>query len=74
MGVKHFKRFICFLDFMFAQVYSSSLVDAERDYLSMDKRYPRLFVAPDCFKVCFFIFRLPLAFFHPFSFFDFEEK
>nr|GEV78506.1 cell division cycle and apoptosis regulator protein 1-like isoform X1 [Tanacetum cinerariifolium] len=33
------------------KVYSSSLVDAERDYLSIDKRYPRLFTSPECSKV-----------------------
>lgn len=34
------------------QVNSSSLVEVERDYLSLDKRYPRLFVSPDVSKVC----------------------
>ncbi|KAL7180807.1 hypothetical protein ACSBR1_039797 [Camellia fascicularis] len=33
------------------KVYSSSLVDVERDYLSLDKRYPRLFISPECSKV-----------------------
>ncbi|KAK1438095.1 hypothetical protein QVD17_03898 [Tagetes erecta] len=33
------------------KVYSSNLVDSERDYLSMDKRYPRLYVSPECSKV-----------------------
>ncbi|XAR53200.1 hypothetical protein NMG60_11021653 [Bertholletia excelsa] len=33
------------------KVYSTSLVEMERDYLSLDKRYPRLFVSPDCSKV-----------------------
>ncbi|PWA84202.1 DBC1/CARP1-like protein [Artemisia annua] len=33
------------------KVYSSSLVDAERDYLSIDKRYPKLFTSPECSKV-----------------------
>ncbi|XP_035540200.1 protein SHORT ROOT IN SALT MEDIUM 1-like [Juglans regia] len=32
------------------KVYSSSLVDVERDYLSIDKRYPRLFVSPEFSK------------------------
>ncbi|KAK3000797.1 hypothetical protein RJ639_021728 [Escallonia herrerae] len=34
-----------------SQVYSSTLVDVERDYLSIDKRYPRLFISPECSKV-----------------------
>ncbi|XP_042987233.1 uncharacterized protein LOC122315422 [Carya illinoinensis] len=34
-----------------SKVYSSSLVDVERDYLSIDKRYPRLFVSPEFSKV-----------------------
>ncbi|KAK3037780.1 hypothetical protein RJ639_030699 [Escallonia herrerae] len=33
------------------KVYSSTLVDVERDYLSIDKRYPRLFISPECSKV-----------------------
>ncbi|KAG5553754.1 hypothetical protein RHGRI_011590 [Rhododendron griersonianum] len=33
------------------QVYPSSLVVFERDYLSLDKRYPRLFISPECSKV-----------------------
>ncbi|GMP92431.1 hypothetical protein CsSME_00042660 [Camellia sinensis var. sinensis] len=33
------------------KVYSSSLVDVKRDYLSLDKRYPRLFISPECSKV-----------------------
>jgi hypothetical protein len=33
------------------KVYSSSLVDAERGYLSIDKRYPRLFISPEFSKV-----------------------
>ncbi|XP_023769334.1 protein SHORT ROOT IN SALT MEDIUM 1 isoform X1 [Lactuca sativa] len=33
------------------KVNSSSLVDFERDYLSIDKRYPRLFTSPECSKV-----------------------
>ncbi|KAI3812370.1 hypothetical protein L1987_17077 [Smallanthus sonchifolius] len=33
------------------KVYSSNLVDSERDYLSMDKRYTRLYVSPECSKV-----------------------
>ncbi|XWS23169.1 hypothetical protein CRYUN_Cryun29cG0098000 [Craigia yunnanensis] len=33
------------------KVYSSTLVDVERDYLSIDKRYPRLFVSPEFSKV-----------------------
>ncbi|XP_019460840.1 PREDICTED: cell division cycle and apoptosis regulator protein 1 isoform X2 [Lupinus angustifolius] len=32
------------------KVYSSCLVDIERDYLSLDKRYPRLFVTPEFSK------------------------
>ncbi|XP_007046031.2 PREDICTED: cell division cycle and apoptosis regulator protein 1 [Theobroma cacao] len=32
------------------KVYSSTLVDVERDYLSIDKRYPRLFVPPEFSK------------------------
>ena len=33
------------------QVYSSSLVEVQRDYLSMDKRYPKLYVASEVAKV-----------------------
>ncbi|XVF03307.1 hypothetical protein REPUB_Repub04eG0249900 [Reevesia pubescens] len=33
------------------KVYSSTLVDVERDYLSINKRYPRLFVSPEFSKV-----------------------
>ncbi|KAG5531791.1 hypothetical protein RHGRI_026421 [Rhododendron griersonianum] len=33
------------------KVYPSSLVVFERDYLSLDKRYPRLFISPECSKV-----------------------
>ncbi|KAK6913159.1 DBC1/CARP1 catalytically inactive NUDIX hydrolase domain [Dillenia turbinata] len=33
------------------KVYSSSLLDVERDYLSIDKRYPRLYISPDFSKV-----------------------
>ncbi|KAE9455669.1 hypothetical protein C3L33_12427, partial [Rhododendron williamsianum] len=33
------------------QVYPSSLVVFERDYLPLDKRYPRLFISPECSKV-----------------------
>ncbi|KAL8201392.1 hypothetical protein R6Q57_012731 [Mikania cordata] len=33
------------------KVYSANLVDTERDYLSMDKRYHKLFVSPKCSKV-----------------------
>ncbi|XWS34124.1 hypothetical protein CRYUN_Cryun21dG0013100 [Craigia yunnanensis] len=33
------------------KVYSSTLVDVKRDYLSIDKRYPRLFVSPEFSKV-----------------------
>ncbi|KAA8530025.1 hypothetical protein F0562_034559 [Nyssa sinensis] len=33
------------------KVYSSSLIDIERDYLSIDKRYPRLYISPECSKV-----------------------
>ncbi|KAE9605540.1 putative Cell cycle and apoptosis regulator protein [Lupinus albus] len=32
------------------KVYPSSLVDIERDYLSLDRRYPRLFVTPEFSK------------------------
>ncbi|KAF7828032.1 cell division cycle and apoptosis regulator protein 1 [Senna tora] len=32
------------------KVYPSSLVETERDYLSLDKRYPRLFVSPEFTK------------------------
>ncbi|XP_042983456.1 protein SHORT ROOT IN SALT MEDIUM 1 isoform X1 [Carya illinoinensis] len=32
------------------KVYSSSLVDVERDFLSIDKRYPRLFVSAEFSK------------------------
>ncbi|KAK4263478.1 hypothetical protein QN277_028877 [Acacia crassicarpa] len=32
------------------KVYSSRLVETERDYLSLDKRYPRLFVSPEFSK------------------------
>ncbi|KAJ0737672.1 putative Cell cycle and apoptosis regulator protein [Helianthus annuus] len=32
-------------------VYSSNLVATERDYLSLDKRYSRLYVSPQCSKV-----------------------
>lgn len=35
------------------QVYSFNLLDAERDYLSMDRRYTRLYVSPECAKVHF---------------------
>lgn len=35
----------------FCKVYSSSLVEIERDYLSLDRRYPRLFISPECSKV-----------------------
>ncbi|KAI3713942.1 hypothetical protein L1987_72530 [Smallanthus sonchifolius] len=33
------------------KVSSSNLVDSQRDYLSMDKRYTRLYVSPECSKV-----------------------
>ncbi|CAH9102768.1 unnamed protein product [Cuscuta epithymum] len=33
------------------KVYSSSLLEAERDYLALDKIYPRLFISPECTKV-----------------------
>ncbi|KAK9076282.1 hypothetical protein SSX86_004615 [Deinandra increscens subsp. villosa] len=33
------------------KVYTSNLVHTERDYLSMNKRYSRLFVSPECSKV-----------------------
>jgi hypothetical protein len=33
------------------QVYPSCLVNIERDYLSIDKRYPRLFISPEFSKV-----------------------
>ncbi|GJU03508.1 cell division cycle and apoptosis regulator protein 1 [Tanacetum coccineum] len=33
------------------QVYSFNLLDIERDYLSMDRRYTRLYVSPECAKV-----------------------
>ncbi|KAL3522783.1 hypothetical protein ACH5RR_015617 [Cinchona calisaya] len=33
------------------KVHSSSLVEVERDYSSLDKRYPRLYVSPECSKV-----------------------
>ncbi|XP_058777326.1 protein SHORT ROOT IN SALT MEDIUM 1 isoform X1 [Vicia villosa] len=32
------------------KVYPSSLVNIERDYLSIDKRYPRLFISPEFSK------------------------
>ncbi|GJS63295.1 cell division cycle and apoptosis regulator protein 1-like protein [Tanacetum coccineum] len=32
-------------------VYSFNLLDIERDYLSMDRRYTRLYVSPECAKV-----------------------
>ncbi|KAF4396755.1 hypothetical protein F8388_004723 [Cannabis sativa] len=32
------------------KVYTSSLVDEERDYLCIDKRYPRLFISPEFSK------------------------
>lgn len=38
------------------QVYSSSLVDVERDFLSIDKRYPRLFVSAEFSKVSLNLF------------------
>jgi hypothetical protein len=44
------------------QVYSSSLVDIERDFLSIDKRYPRLFVSQEFSKV---------SLYYLFSFFKF---
>lgn len=37
---------------IFLQAYSTSLIDVERDYLSMDKRYPRLFIPSEFCKVC----------------------
>lgn len=40
------------IDIVCLQVYSSSLVDVERDYLSIDKRYPRLFISSEFSKVC----------------------
>ncbi|PRQ42498.1 hypothetical protein RchiOBHm_Chr3g0458311 [Rosa chinensis] len=33
-----------------SSAYSSSLIDVERDYLSMDKRYPRLFIPSEFCK------------------------
>ena len=36
----------------FSQVFPFRLVDAERDYLSLTKRYPRLVISPDVSKVC----------------------
>ena len=36
---------------IYLQVHGSCLVDLERDYLSLDKRYPRLFVSPELSKV-----------------------
>ena len=33
------------------QVCPHSLVDIQRDYLSLEKRYPRLFVSPEFTKV-----------------------
>ncbi|XP_010666964.2 protein SHORT ROOT IN SALT MEDIUM 1 isoform X3 [Beta vulgaris subsp. vulgaris] len=33
------------------KVYTSRLVDVERDYLSLDKRYPRLYISSDFSKV-----------------------
>lgn len=36
------------------QVLSSRLVDMERDYLTLDKRYPRLFVPSEFSKVSVF--------------------
>ncbi|KAG9159238.1 hypothetical protein Leryth_020928 [Lithospermum erythrorhizon] len=36
---------ICF------QVHSFNLTEIQKDYLSLDKRYPRLLVSPDCSKV-----------------------
>nr|GEU66109.1 cell division cycle and apoptosis regulator protein 1-like isoform X1 [Tanacetum cinerariifolium] len=33
------------------EVYSFNLMDVERDYLSMDRRYTRLYVSPECAKV-----------------------
>lgn len=41
------------IDAVYLQVYASSLVDVERDYLSIAKRYPRLFVSPEFSKVSF---------------------
>ncbi|OIT05507.1 hypothetical protein A4A49_49077 [Nicotiana attenuata] len=35
----------------FCKVYSTNLVEIERDYLSLDRRYPRLFISPECSKV-----------------------
>lgn len=35
-----------------SQVFPFRLVDAERDYLSLTKRYPRLVISPDVSKVC----------------------
>lgn len=37
------------------QVLSSRLVDMERDYLTLDKRYPRLFVPSEFSKVSVFL-------------------
>ena len=43
--------FLLVMNAVYLQVNSFSLVDAERDYLSLDKRYPRLFVSPEFSKV-----------------------
>lgn len=39
----------------YVQVLSSRLVDMERDYLTLDKRYPRLFVPSEFSKVSVFL-------------------
>lgn len=43
--------FVFVINAVYLQVHTSSLVDIERDFLSVDKRYPRLFVSPEFSKV-----------------------
>ncbi|KAL6561521.1 hypothetical protein OROMI_017122 [Orobanche minor] len=38
-----------------AKVFSFSFVQTERDYLSLDKRYPQLYVSSECSKVVILI-------------------
>ncbi|KAL2233214.1 UNVERIFIED_CONTAM: Protein SHORT ROOT IN SALT MEDIUM 1 [Sesamum indicum] len=59
------------------QVFSFSFVEAERDYLSLDKRYPRLYISPECSKVAVYWPKknLQLTLYTPVSFeHDFVEE
>ena len=51
-AVRHLTSFVSVINVAYLQIHASSLVDIERDFLSLDKRYPRLFVSPEFSKVC----------------------